>query len=196
MLRCLVVCFITISMFASKDAYQKSSKPVFFKRFECVGQPIPTVRLVKCNLDSPRHGPQVINIVANVEQPLQKLYVSTNIYVKNRQSLIIVYGTTFEYCEFLMRNESRSNNPVAVLIYNYAKHNFPQVLKPCPIVGCFNVSGLVVDKNLIPPFITPGGYFASQRFHNKRNETVFHYETEFSVATPSIFNKTMSLFTL
>uniref|UniRef100_A0A182RFW0 Uncharacterized protein n=1 Tax=Anopheles funestus TaxID=62324 RepID=A0A182RFW0_ANOFN len=78
---------------------------------------------------------------------------------------------------------------VAVLVYNYAKHNFPQILKPCPVLGIFNVSGLTVDKNLIPPFVTPGGYFVSQRYHSKRNETYLHYELEFFVTAPSIFNK-------
>uniref|UniRef100_A0A182K4L7 Uncharacterized protein n=1 Tax=Anopheles christyi TaxID=43041 RepID=A0A182K4L7_9DIPT len=151
------------------------------KRLQCIGQPYPATTVVKCNFESPRHGPQVVNIVVNIEQPFSKVYVSTNVYVKNRQSLTFVYGTTFEYCEFLMRNGSRQTNPVAVLVYNYSKHNFPQILSPCPILGCYNVSGLPVDENLIPPFVTPGGYFAAQRFHNKRNETLLQYETEFSI---------------
>uniref|UniRef100_A0A182XWJ6 Uncharacterized protein n=1 Tax=Anopheles stephensi TaxID=30069 RepID=A0A182XWJ6_ANOST len=170
------------------------SQPFFVRRFECDNETNVYMKVLRCNLESPRHSPQLINIVVNIEQPLPKIYVSINLYVKQRQSMMFVYGTTFEYCEFLMRNESRQTNPVAVLIYNYAKHNFPQILRPCPLAGIFNVTGLHVDRNLIPPFVTPGGYFAEQRFFNKRNETVLRYESEFAVSAPSIFNKTMTLF--
>uniref|UniRef100_A0A182SX95 Uncharacterized protein n=1 Tax=Anopheles maculatus TaxID=74869 RepID=A0A182SX95_9DIPT len=169
------------------------SQPFYIRKFECQSEIPLQMQLVQCIVESPRHSPQLISLAVNVVQPLPKIYLSTNVYVKQRQSMMFVYGTTFEYCEFLMRNESRQANPVAVLVYNYAKHNFPQILRPCPLSGMFNVSRLRVDKNLIPPFVTPGGYFAEQRFFNKRNETLLRYETEFSVTAPSIFNRTMTL---
>uniref|UniRef100_A0A182PD45 Uncharacterized protein n=1 Tax=Anopheles epiroticus TaxID=199890 RepID=A0A182PD45_9DIPT len=168
-------------MLAPKEAFHKSSRPFSIKRLECVGQPYSYTTVMKCNLESPRQGPQIVNIAVSVNQPVTKLYVSTNVYIKHRQSLTFVYGTTFEYCEFLMRNQSRQTNPVAVIVYNYAKHNFPQVLRPCPFSGFFNVTGLPVDKNLIPPFVTPGGYLGYQRMFSKRNETLLQYEAEFFI---------------
>ncbi|XP_053671595.1 uncharacterized protein LOC128721821 [Anopheles nili] len=166
------------------------------KKLECLGQPYKYTTVLRCDLENPRHGPQTVHVVVDLKQPIPKVYINTNIYVKHFQSRTILYGTTFEYCDFLMRNESRQNNPVAVLIYNYGKHNFPQVIRPCPALGVYNVSNLVLSENMIPPFVTPGTYYAIQWFYNKRNETLLHYESEFTVAAPSIFNRTMSLFTL
>ncbi|XP_050071226.1 uncharacterized protein LOC126559154 [Anopheles maculipalpis] len=196
MKRCIALCLIIVGMIASEHVFHRNSKPLVLRRLDCVAEHPSYMKMLQCILESPRHSPQLISIAVNVKQALSKIYLSTNVYVKQRQSMMFVYGTTFEYCEFLMHNESRQANPVAVLVYNYAKHNVPQILKPCPLSGIFNVSGLRVDKNLIPPFVTPGVYFASQRLFNKRNETLFEYETEFAVSAPSIFNRTMALFSL
>uniref|UniRef100_A0A182VYC6 Uncharacterized protein n=1 Tax=Anopheles minimus TaxID=112268 RepID=A0A182VYC6_9DIPT len=150
-------------------------------RLECSLKPGGSFKIIACGLENPRHSSQLLTMIVDVQQTFPKLYVTTNIYVKHRQHLMFLYGTTFEYCEFLMRNESRQTNPVAVLVYNYAKHNFPHVLRPCPVLGIYNVSGLPVDKNLIPPFVTPGVYSATQTFHDKRNASYFGYDVEFSV---------------
>uniref|UniRef100_A0A182MSL3 Sema domain-containing protein n=1 Tax=Anopheles culicifacies TaxID=139723 RepID=A0A182MSL3_9DIPT len=173
-----------------------SGVPLFMRKFDCIREPGSSWNVLECSLKNPRHSAQLLNIAVNIDQTIPKVYITTNVYVKQRQHLMFLYGTTFEYCEFLMHNDTRQTNPVAVLIYNYAKFNFPQLLKPCPVEGIYNVSDLRVDKNLIPPFVTPGAYFSTQRFHNKRNETFFAYEAEFSVAAPSIFNRTMTMFAL
>uniref|UniRef100_A0A9I3GJ71 Uncharacterized protein n=1 Tax=Anopheles farauti TaxID=69004 RepID=A0A9I3GJ71_9DIPT len=163
------------------------------KNFECINHSNKYINLIRCHLESPRNSPQMMQIVVNITQPVSKIFVTTDIYLKHSQRLTFVYGTTFEYCEFISRNETRPNNPVAALVYNYAKHNFPQVLKPCPVFGIVNITNLCMDENMIPPFVTPGGYYANQRYHDKRNETILQYEAEFYVAVPSLFNKTMTL---
>uniref|UniRef100_A0A182NMU8 Uncharacterized protein n=1 Tax=Anopheles dirus TaxID=7168 RepID=A0A182NMU8_9DIPT len=151
------------------------------KSFDCTAHSKKYLTVIRCDVETSRNRPQMLHMVAKIIQPISKIFISTGVYFKHRQRLTFVYGTTFEYCEFISRNESRPSNPVAALVYNYAKHNFPQVLVPCPVFGIFNISNLSLDENMIPPFVTPGGYYASQRFHDKRNETILKYETEFYI---------------
>uniref|UniRef100_A0A182F8B0 MD-2-related lipid-recognition domain-containing protein n=1 Tax=Anopheles albimanus TaxID=7167 RepID=A0A182F8B0_ANOAL len=174
----------------------KSPRPIWMKRLECVNEPLIYGPILACRLENKRNSPQLLSIIVNVTKPITKQYISSNLYAKNRgPGRTLMYGTTFEYCEFLSNEQSRNKNPVAILIYNYGRHNFPQIIRPCPTFGLYNVSHLPVEKNLIPPFITPGGYYFVQRFFNKRNETLLEYEAEFSVSAASVFNKTMTLFT-
>lgn len=166
------------------------------KRFECVNEPLLYGPILSCRLENKRNSPQLLSVSVNVTKPITKQFISSNLYAKNRGAgRTLMYGTTFEYCEFLSNEQSRNRNPVAILVYNYASHNFPHILRACPTYGLYNVSRLAVDRNLIPPFITPGTYHFVQRFFTKRNETLLEYESEFVVSAASLFNKSMTLFT-
>ncbi|KFB42073.1 AGAP013203-PA-like protein [Anopheles sinensis] len=181
-----------IRMYNKRNQTMLAIRPFWMKRFECMEQPYRYTKILSCQMESHRGVPQMVHVVANVTQLLSKVFISTELYAKHKQSQTFIYGTSFEYCEFMTAKDSKLN-PVAVALYNYAKHNFPQVLKECPIMGIFNVSNLLLDRNLIPPLVTPGLYICSQRFYTKRNETVLHYIAEFSVGAPSIFNKMSQL---
>uniref|UniRef100_A0A182J4R1 MD-2-related lipid-recognition domain-containing protein n=1 Tax=Anopheles atroparvus TaxID=41427 RepID=A0A182J4R1_ANOAO len=192
MIRNLVALLVIVITLGVMEGLARTPKPFWMKRFECTGQPYKYTTVFSCHVENQRDKPQRLQISVNITELLTKLFISIELYAKHRQSQTLMYGTTFEYCEFMKNKESQSN-PVAAIMYNYAKHNYPHILIPCPITGMFNISNQL-DRNMIPPFVTPGSYIATHRFYTKRNETVLDYIADFSIAAPSIFNKTMTMF--
>uniref|UniRef100_A0A182RFW1 MD-2-related lipid-recognition domain-containing protein n=1 Tax=Anopheles funestus TaxID=62324 RepID=A0A182RFW1_ANOFN len=169
-----------------------AKRPLLIKRLDCTDEHSKVSLLIQSRLLTCRNEPQVVDVLLDILEPTSKLVVIFNLYTQYFQTKNLLYGTSFEYCE-LVKNADTHINPVTRIALNLAQTNFPQVLKPCPLRGLINVTGLVVNSKLIPPYAPQGSYYFNIRAANKRNETIIACTSEFHIVQKALLTRTMSI---
>uniref|UniRef100_A0A9I3GJI0 MD-2-related lipid-recognition domain-containing protein n=1 Tax=Anopheles farauti TaxID=69004 RepID=A0A9I3GJI0_9DIPT len=171
----LIVCYILIV----HSEQHLTKRPLIIKRLNCGNHP-KVSKLVKCSLLTSRNQPQVIDVLLDILEPTAKLNVKFNLYTQHFHTKNLLYGTTFEYCELVKYADSHINPVTRIALY-IAQRNFPHILQPCPLYGLINVTSLVVDSKLVPPYAPQGSYYFDIRASNKRNQTIMECTSEFLV---------------
>uniref|UniRef100_A0A182VYC5 Uncharacterized protein n=1 Tax=Anopheles minimus TaxID=112268 RepID=A0A182VYC5_9DIPT len=171
---------------------KRNQTPLLIKRLDCTDEQSKASMLIQCTVHTCRNEPQTVNVLLDILEPTSKVVVALNLYTQYYKSKNLLYGTSFEYCE-LTKNANIQINPVTRIALNIAQENFPQVLKQCPLSGLINVTGLVMNSKLVPPYAPQGSYYFNIRAANKRNQTIISCTSEFQILQKPLLTRTLSM---
>lgn len=119
-------------------------------------------------------------MLIELQEPQEKVFLTFTVYMQHQRSRSALYGTTFDVCK-VIEDAATGANKVAAVIVDVARVNFPQLLKPCPMEGMLNATGVKMDDNMVLPYTLPGAYRTEVRIYNKRNQTLVAWNTDFEL---------------
>ncbi|EGK96209.1 AGAP013151-PA [Anopheles gambiae str. PEST] len=157
-----------------QEEFLTSYFQVNLKRFQCIDHPYEISKLHYCHMETLRNGSQVLGVILEFLNSLQKVNVAGGLYIQYFRTRTPLLATTMEYCQ-QNKDILSIKNPVNKFALDYAQKHLPQLLTDCPIRKgkVFNITGLLVDDRLIPSFVMSGTYYVEFRAYNKRNQTAF-----------------------
>uniref|UniRef100_A0A8W7Q3G6 Uncharacterized protein n=1 Tax=Anopheles coluzzii TaxID=1518534 RepID=A0A8W7Q3G6_ANOCL len=131
-----------------------ASGVVNLKRFQCIDHPYEISKLHYCHMETLRNGSQVLGVILEFLNSLQKVNVAGGLYIQYFRTRTPLLATTMEYCQ-QNKDILSIKNPVNKFALDYAQKHLPQLLTDCPIRKgkVFNITGLLVDDRLIPSFV-------------------------------------------
>ncbi|KXJ76812.1 hypothetical protein RP20_CCG008885 [Aedes albopictus] len=188
----LLLIIINLVQFSPTSVAARNKRPIIVHRVDCIGQPYPYTRYVRCGIRTQRNQSQQLIGELILDEPVRTLIGSFQIYTKHQFTQTLLYGTEMNMCHYLDQDRHSGvmeRNIVADMVLEKTKVVFPQLIHPCPFEGLLNLTGTEVRLDLVPPYVLPGTYIIEALMRDAANRTVVHARVVFSLIGKSLLGQ-------